>query len=76
MILQCIEKTSGSARKNRAKGWGGLGGIVFAVHCKTAKNFSKCLIFKALMFCSILCSGFAVAENPCFSMFYKYHSNV
>jgi len=63
--LQCIEKigfltakivpTGGAGR--RAWVW------VFAVHCKTAKNFSKCLIFNALLFCSFLCSGFAVAEN-------------
>jgi hypothetical protein len=61
VILQCIEKNRVFACKNRTKWAGGLGIYFFAVDCKTAKNFIKCLIFNGLPFCSILCSGFAVA---------------
>jgi hypothetical protein len=56
VIEICIQKM-GCWGRVRWGGSVGLNGIVFAEDCKTAKNFTKCLIFNDLLFCS----GFAVA---------------
>ena len=63
------------ACKNRANGRGGsVGlGVGFAVHCKTAKNSIKCLIFKGLLFFGIFSVAsrwlFGVHQLPDFQRF-------
>jgi len=59
VVKECIELSGGWRAKIVPRGGGWVFGHVFPIHCKTAKNFCKCLIFNGLT----LCSGFVVAEK-------------
>jgi hypothetical protein len=58
---EMYRKNGRVACKNRASGQVVGLVVVFAVHCKTAKNFTKCLIFNGFLFYAILYASFTHA---------------